>query len=54
MKKYPVGVGFYDLNHNLIKKFNNNAEMAKYLNVGKYIKTGKIFKDLYYFKINIS
>lgn len=59
MKKYPFGVGIYDLNHNLIKNFNNNAAMARYLNiskttVGKYIKTGKIFNGLYYFKINKS
>ena len=31
--------------------------MARYLNiskttVGKYIKTGKVFNNLYYFKIN--
>jgi NUMOD1 domain len=59
MKKYPFGVGFYDLNHNLIKKYNNNIIMGKDLNiskttVGKYIKTRKIFNNLYYFKINKS
>ena len=59
MNKYPFGVGLYDLNNNLIKKFNNNAVMAKDLKiiiitVGKYIKIGKVFNGLYYFKINKS
>jgi group I intron endonuclease len=59
MKKYPFGVGLYDLNNYLIKKYNNNAAMARDLNiskttVGKYIITGKIFNNLYYFKINKS
>ena len=57
MKKYSFGVGIYDLNHNLIKKYDNNAIMARDLNiskttVSKYIKTEKVFKNLYYFKIN--
>ncbi len=56
MSKYPLGVGIYDLNDNLISKFNNNVELAKYLNiskvtVGKYLKSGKIYKNLYRFKI---
>jgi len=56
-KKYPFGVGIYDLNFNLIKRFNQNVELARHLNVskvtvGKYIKTGKVFNDLYYIKIN--
>ena len=51
MSKYPLGVGIYDLNDNLISKFNNNVELAKYLNiskvtVGKYLKSGKIYKNL--------
>lgn len=59
MKKYPFGVGLYDLNNNLIKKYENNTAMAKSLNiskttVGKYIKLGKVFNNLYYFKINKS
>ena len=54
--KYPLGIGLYDLNCNLIKKFNLNVELARYLDiskptVGKYIKTGKLFKALYYIKI---
>jgi len=54
MKKYLFGVGLYDFNNNLIKKYNNNAIMARDLNiskttVGKYIKTGKVFNNLYYF-----
>ena len=50
-------LGIYDLDNNLIEKFNNNADLARHLNisrttVGRYIKTGKVFKKLYYFKIN--
>ncbi len=57
MKKYPFVVGLYNLDHNLIKNYNNNTAMARDLNisktiVGKYIKSGKIFNNLYYFKIN--
>lgn len=49
------GVGIYDLDNNLIEKFNNNADLARHLNisrttVGRYIKTGKVFNKLYYFK----
>lgn len=29
--KYIKGVGIFDLNDNLIKKFNNNVELANYL-----------------------
>ena len=55
--KYPFGVAIYDLNCNLIKSFNHNVELAKYLNVskvtvGKYIKTESIFRGLYYLKVN--
>lgn len=58
VKVNKLDVGIYDLNFNLVKNFKNNVELAKYLNissttVGKYIKTGKIFKFLYYFKKNI-
>jgi hypothetical protein len=28
--KYPFGVGIFDLEGNLISKFNNNVELAKY------------------------
>ena len=50
-------LGIYDLDNNLIEKFNNNADLARHLKisrttVGRYIKTGKAFKKLYYFKIN--
>ncbi len=52
--KYPLGFGLYDLN--LIKKFHQNVELARYLDISKptvekYIKTGKFFKALYYIKI---
>jgi group I intron endonuclease len=46
MSKDPQGVGIYDLNVNLISKFNNNnVELAKHLNisrvtVGKYLNAG--------------
>lgn len=54
--RYPFGVGISDLNCNLVKRFNQNVELANYLNVskvtlGKYIKTVNIFKGLYYIKI---
>jgi hypothetical protein len=59
MKKYSFGVDFCNLNHNLIKRYNNNVVMARDLNVsritvGKYIKIGKVFNNLYYFKLNKS
>lgn len=58
-KKYPFGVGLYDLNNNLIKKYNNNILLTIYLNiskttVGKYIKLVKVFNNLYFFLINKS
>lgn len=56
MSKYPLGVGIYDLNDNLISKFNNNTELAKHLNiskvtVGKYLNKGLIYKNIYRFKV---
>ncbi len=53
--KYPLGVGIYDLDGNLISKFNNNIELAKYLNiskvtVGKYLNGDLVFKNKYMFK----
>lgn len=56
MCKHPLGVGIYDLDNNLISKFKNNVELAKYLNisrvtVGKYLNSGTIYKKLYYFKV---
>lgn len=55
MSKYPDGVGIFDLNDNLIKKFNNNTEIANYLGiskvtVGKYLNNDLIYKDMYKFK----
>ena len=38
--KYPLGVGIYDLEDNLILKFNNNVELAKYLGISK-VTAGK-------------
>lgn len=56
MSKYPLGVGIYDLNDNLISKFNNNTELAKHLNiskvtVGKYLNKCLIYKNIYRFKV---
>jgi len=52
--KYPLGVGIYDLDNNLIAKFKNNVELANHLNiskvtVGKYLNSNLIYKN-YYFK----
>ena len=56
MSKHPLGVGIYDLNDNLIAKFNNNVELAKHLNiskvtVGKYFNNGLVYKGIYRFKV---
>jgi group I intron endonuclease len=55
MSKYPLGVGIYDLNNNLLSKFNNNTELAKHLGiskvtVSKYLNKSLVYKDLYCFK----
>lgn len=56
MSKYPLGVGIYDLDDNLISKFNNNSELARHLNiskvtVSKYLNKGIIYKNIYRFKV---
>ena len=57
--KYPLGVGIYDLvargADNLILKFNNNVELAKYLGIskvtaGKYLNSGLVYNKTYRFK----
>lgn len=53
--KYPLGVGIYDLEDNLISKFKNNVELAKYLNiskvtVGKYLNSSLVYNKTYRFK----
>lgn len=53
--KYALGVGLYDLDGNLISKFNNNVELAKHLNiskvtVGKYLNSGLVYNETYRFK----
>jgi group I intron endonuclease len=58
-RKYPSGVGIYDLNNNLVKSFEYATDLAKYLNVSKvtiskYLNKGLLFKNIYYFKINKS
>ena len=53
--KYPLGVGIFDLDDNLIFKFNNNVELAKHLDiskvtVGKYLNSGLVYNKAYRFK----
>lgn len=55
MSKYPLGVGIYDLDNNLIKNFRNNTQLAEYLNisrvtVGKYLNNKLVYDKKYYFK----
>lgn len=55
--KYPLGL-FY-LKGNLILKFKNNVELAKYLNIskftaGKYLNSGLVYNNTYRFKPIIS
>lgn len=54
--KHPNGIGLYDINNNLISKFQNNVELAKHLNVskvtiGKYLNSGIVFNKMYRFKV---
>lgn len=53
--RYSNGIGIYDLKNNLLHKFNNNVELANYLNVskvtvGKYLNNELIYKNSYRFK----
>ncbi len=55
MSKHIQGIGIYDFN--LVKKFKNNVELAKHINIskvtaGKYLKSGQIFNKTHYFKVN--
>lgn len=55
--KYPNGVGIYDLDNNLIKRFDYASDLAIYLNiskvtVSKYINNGLVFEGKYYLKVN--
>ena len=55
LSKYPLGVGIYDLDNNLVKNFRNNSELAKHLNiskvtVGKYLNNKLIYKNEFIFK----
>lgn len=57
LSKHPYAVGMSGLNNNLIKKFKNNIELAKYLNkskvtVGKYLNSDLIQKNQDRFKVN--
>ena len=56
-KKYTNGVGLYDLDNKLIKRFDYASDLAKHLNVSKvtvskYINGGLVYKDKYYLKVN--
>lgn len=56
MSKYLLGVGIYDLNDNLISKFNNNVQLAKHfyiskVTVGKYLNNGLVYKGILRFKV---
>lgn len=56
-KKYTNGVGLYDLDNKLIKRFDYASDLAKHLNVSKvtvskYIYDGLVYKDKYYLKVN--
>ncbi len=51
----PTPLGIYDLDDNLIFKFNNNVELAKHLDiskvtVGKYLNSGLVYNKVYRFK----
>ena len=53
--KHLNGVGIFDFNNNLIKKFDNNVELANYLGiskvtVGKYMNNKLIYNNIYSFK----
>ena len=53
--KYPLGIGLYDLDSNLIGKFVNTIVLAKYLNiskvtVSKYLNLGKVYNNKYLLK----
>ena len=55
LSKYPLGVGIYSLNNELISKFSNNTELAKHLGiskvtVGKYLNKDLVYNNQYRFK----
>lgn len=42
--KYENGVGIFDLEDNLLHRFNNNVELAKHLNISK-VTVGKYLNN---------
>ena len=55
--KHKHGVGIYDNIGVLIHSFKNNIELGAYLGitkgtVGRYLKSGKVYKGKYIFKVN--
>lgn len=58
-KKYTHGVGIYDLDNNLIKRFDYAPDLAKHLNVSKvtvrkYINYGLVYEGKYCLKVHIN
>ncbi|GAA5114506.1 hypothetical protein GCM10023339_20310 [Alloalcanivorax gelatiniphagus] len=54
-KKYPLGVGIFYLQGNLVAKFKKKVELAKHLNiskvtVGKYLNSNLVYKNTYCFR----
>lgn len=57
--KYPNGVGIYDLDNNMIIRFDYASDLAIYLNVSKvtvskYINKGLVFLTFFYIYIKKS
>ena len=53
--KISKPVTLFDVNNNYILTFNSNVQLSEYLGcdkstVGKYIKSGKLYKGMYYIK----
>jgi group I intron endonuclease len=53
LAKSKTSLGLYDIENNLIKKFINQVELGKYLNlhkttIGRYLKTGKLLLNQFY------
>jgi group I intron endonuclease len=55
--KRSISVSLYDNNNNYILTFRNNVSLSKFINchkgtVGRYLKSGKLFKKTYYIRVN--
>ena len=49
--KYPNGVGIYDLDNNMVKRFDYASDLAIYLNVSK-VTVSKYFNKGLVLKVN--